>query len=403
MGLGRMKKKILFLTGTRADFGKLKPLIRAVDASDCFEYSVFVTGMHVLSRYGYTVNEVYKEGFKNIHTFINHIYGEPMEMVLANTINGLSRYITEYEPDLLVVHGDRAEALAGAIVGALRNILVAHVEGGEISGTVDELIRHSVTKLAHLHFVSNELAAKRLLQLGENEKSIFVIGSPDIDIMLSDDLPGIDFVLQYYEIPFQEYGVGIFHPVTTELKAQRQRAEEFVAALLGCGKNFVVIFPNNDTGSNEIFASYEIFKDNKKIKIMPSMRFEYFLSLLKNAAFIIGNSSAGIREAPVYGIPTINIGTRQLNRFNHESILNVGYLKEEILAGIKEAVNAGEFKPCHNFGHGDSARRFMEILKRSDLWSTPSQKQFNDILEGDAMTSWIRPGRQGRLSAEKEQ
>lgn len=109
------------------------------------------------------------------------------------------------------------------------------------------------------------------------------------------------------------------------------------------------------------------------------MRFELFITLLKNATFIIGNSSAGIQEAPVYGVPTINVGTRQLNRFNHESIFNVGYLKGEILAGIKEAVNAGKFKPCHNFGHGDSARRFMEILKSSDLWSTSTQKQFNDI------------------------
>jgi UDP-N-acetylglucosamine 2-epimerase (hydrolysing) len=141
-------RKIVFITGTRADFGKLKPLIRAVEQHGDFEYSIFATGMHLLYRYGMTVEEIHKAGFTNIFAYMNQIHGEPMEMVLANTITGLSRYLHEYEPDLLVVHGDRVEAMAGATVGALRNILVGHVEGGELSGTVDDLIRHSVTKLA---------------------------------------------------------------------------------------------------------------------------------------------------------------------------------------------------------------------------------------------------------------
>src|SRR5262249_6205527 len=128
--LDRQVKKILFVTGTRADFGKLKPLIAKVDASDDFDPAIFATGMHMLARYGATIREVLREGYKNVHTFINHVVGEPMEFALASTIQGLSRYAQEWQPDLIVVHGDRIEALAGAIVGALRNVLVAHIEGG---------------------------------------------------------------------------------------------------------------------------------------------------------------------------------------------------------------------------------------------------------------------------------
>jgi len=383
------KKKILFVTGTRADFGKLKPLIKAVDKSEDFECLIFVTGMHVLSRYGLTAKEVYRAGFHNVFTYMNHVYGEPMEVILANTILGLSRYMTEYTPDMVVIHGDRVEALAGAIVGSLRNILVGHIEGGEVSGTIDELIRHSITKLAHLHFVSNERAKNRLIQLGENEKSIFIIGSPDIDIMLSKTLPSLDTVKKYYEIPFPRYGMVIYHPVTTEAKKQRRRAEELVAALLRSDGHFVVIYPNNDLGADEIVAAYKQIKGNPRFKIYSSMRFEYFLTLIKHADFILGNSSAGIHEAPVYGVPTINIGKRQHNRFYHESILNVACNREAILEGIARALDLEKFPPCNHFGDGHSTRRFLTCLQNQTLWSTPKQKQFIDIINSFSLHAHI--------------
>lgn len=374
------KKKILFVTGTRADFGKLKTLMKAVDKSKDFECLIFVTGMHVLSRYGLTAQEVYRTGFANVYTYMNHVYGEPMEVILANTIQGLSRYMTEYTPDMVVIHGDRVETLAGAIVGALRNILVGHIEGGEVSGTIDEVIRHSVTKLAHLHFVSNEQAKNRLIQLGENEKSILIIGSPDIDIMLSKNLPSIDTVKKYYEIPFPRYGVVIYHPITTETDKQRRRAEELVAALLSSESHFVMIYPNNDLGSEEIVAAYKQLKGNPRFKIYSSMRFEYFLTLLKHADFILGNSSAGIHEAPVYGVPTVNIGGRQHNRFYHDSIVNVGSSREAILEGIARVTALKKFPPCNHFGDGNSTRRFLACLKNEGLWSTTKQKHFIDII-----------------------
>ena len=239
-------KKIIFLTGTRADFGKIKSLITILEKNSFFEVFVFVTGMHLQEEYGFTLIEIERCQFKNVYTFKNHTHETTMDLTLAKTIEGLSAYVKSVNPDMIIVHGDRVETLAGAIVGSLNNILVAHIEGGEISGTVDELIRHSVSKLAHIHFVSNNQAAKRLIQMGEIKSSIFTIGSPDIDIMFSNQLPVLDIAKAYYQIDFENYGIVMFHPVTTEAKEMQLYAENLVDVLLNDDHNFIIIFPNND-------------------------------------------------------------------------------------------------------------------------------------------------------------
>ncbi len=374
-----MARKILFITGTRADFGKLKPLMFKIENSENFECHIFATGMHTLSRYGLTYDEIRKTGFKNIFTYINQdaSCNISMDIILSNTIEGVSRYIHEFPPDMIVIHGDRVEALAGAIVGALNNVLVAHIEGGELSGTVDELIRHAVSKLSHLHFVSNEDAKKRLLQMGEIEDSVFVIGSPDIDVMLSDTLPSLEQVKQKYEINFDKYGVFIYHPVTTEVDVLESHINSVIDGLEEIEMNFVVIFPNNDMGSEIIFKAFKRLKNNSKYKIFPSLRFEFFLTLLKNAYVIMGNSSAGIREAPVFGVPTINIGTRQENRFLSPSIVNVDADKEAITHAF---INLPlKHMPSYHFGEGNSAEMFMKIINNGNIWKTPCQKQFQDL------------------------
>ncbi|MSO93432.1 MAG: UDP-N-acetylglucosamine 2-epimerase (hydrolyzing) [Rhodospirillales bacterium] len=373
------RRKILFVTGTRADFGKLKPLIRAIDGAADFDCAVFVTGMHTLDLYGHTQDEVYKAGFRDIHVHANQAGGEPMEIILANTVVGLSGYVEETRPDMIVVHGDRVEALAGTIVGALRNVLVGHIEGGEISGTVDELIRHAASKLSHLHFVANEEAAQRLRQLGEVPGSIFVIGSPDIDVMVSADLAPLADVKAHYEIAFENYAIAIFHPVTTEAEDMAVHAEAFVDALIESGSNYLVVYPNNDYGCEAIFAALKRLEARPSFRIFRSLRFEYFLTLLKNAELIVGNSSAGIREAPFYGLPTVNVGTRQENRYHHPSIVNVGYRNAEIAAGIAAARAMGRTRSSRHFGNGDSHVRFLDILRRDATWRVSRQKQFRDI------------------------
>jgi UDP-N-acetylglucosamine 2-epimerase (hydrolysing) len=371
-------KKIVFLTGTRADFGKIKSLIQVLEKKQEFEVFVFVTGMHLQKEYGYTLIEIERCQFKNVHTFENHTHETTMDLTLAKTIEGLSAYVKTINPDLIVVHGDRVETLAGAIVGSLNNILVAHIEGGEVSGTVDELIRHSVSKLSHIHFVSNAEAAKRLEQMGEMKSSIFTIGSPDIDIMFSEELPDLQKVKDYYEIPFDAYAIVMFHPVTTEAKEMQRYANDFVTALLNDTHNYVVIYPNNDLGSQYIIENYKKLKENTRFRVFPSLRFEYFLTLLKNSQFIIGNSSAGIREAPYYGIPIINIGTRQQNRAVHSDIVNVDYGVYSIVTALKK-IDEHQVKITEaDFGQGNSAQLFLESIVNQEIWSINHQKQFRD-------------------------
>ncbi len=372
-------RKIVFLTGTRADFGKLKSLIKITFNSKQFEVHIFATGMHMNPKYGRTVDEIIKSGFKNIFMYYNHFDYDSMDMILAKTIEGFSHYVNDIKPDLIVVHGDRLEALAGAIVGSLNNIFTAHIEGGEVSGTVDEILRHAVSKLSHIHFVSNELAQKRLIQMGEDPNSVFIIGSPDVDIMLSKRLPKFSFVKKHYEIKFSKYAIAIFHPVVTELDNIKSQIKNFVDALIKSNLNYIVIYPNNDAGAEFIFSEYERIKNNSKFRYLPSLRFEYFLVLLKNAKFMIGNSSAGVREAPYYKIPSINIGTRQNRRTMSSSIINCGYEKREILKAIKKANIVKIKKTYDNYGDGKSDKKFLHVLKKGLIWKVNKQKIFLDI------------------------
>tara|TARA_B100002003_G_scaffold125737_1_gene116143 strand:- start:23 stop:1150 length:1128 start_codon:yes stop_codon:yes gene_type:complete len=372
------KKKILFITGTRADFGKQQLLIKATEKEGMFDVFIFVTGMHMEPKYGSTVNEILKCNFKNVYSFINQRRHDSMETVLANTVHGLGDYIYIKKPDMIVVHGDRIEALAGAIVGALNNLLVVHIEGGEVSGTIDESIRHSVSKLAHIHLVANDEAKRRLIQMGEKEMNVYIIGSPDIDLMTSSNLPSLESVKRDFDIPFNRYAIFIYHPVTSSLHNLLNNIQEVMKAIVASEKDFVVVLPNNDPGSEIIIEELELLKENHHFRIFPSIRFKAFLVLLKNCEFVIGNSSAGVREAPFYAIPAINIGTRQNSRYLHTTIIDVTESKEKILSAMEKVK---DLKPesSNHFGDGRSTERFMMVLKSDRVWKETIQKQFMDL------------------------
>lgn len=375
-------KKILCITGTRADFGKLKPLLNYIEQHENLELHLVITGMHLLKTYGSTYLDVIREGYKNFYLSSNQAQNEPMCSVFGNTITQLSRLNDNIQPDMIIVHGDRLEALAGASVGALNSCLVCHIEGGELSGTIDDSIRHSISKLAHIHMVANESAVNRLLQMGENKNNIFVIGSPDLDVMLSKNLPSLSDVKLHYEIPFSEYCISLFHPVTTEVKSIQSYAKAYFEAIDESGKNVILIYPNNDTGSEVIINEIKRIS-NPRIKIFPSLRFEAFLVLLKHSKCIVGNSSAGIREAPFYGVSTIDVGTRQNQRHFSNSIINVDYNKQNILDAINKAFNNNKcYAPDKEFsGTTDksSVSRFSEIIDNPEIWNVSVQKKFIDL------------------------
>lgn len=371
-------KKIVFVTGTRADYGKLKSLIIKLQKNSEFRILVFVTGMHNLNRYGNTYLELMKDKIQNLYRFENQKNDDGMDTIVSKTIIGFRKYILSKKPDLIVVHGDRVETLACAIVGSINNIKVAHIEGGELSGTIDEVLRHSISKLCNFHFVTNISAKKRLIQMGELPSSIFVIGSPDVDLILRKDLPKIRDVKKKYQISFSTYGIAIFHPVTNEVDDLKYQIKIFIKSLIKSDLNFVLIYPNNDLGTDIIIREYKKIKSNK-IKIFPSIRFEYYLTLLKNSNFIVGNSSSGIMEAPYFGVPTINLGTRQLNRVNLDSIANSEIKLSKINNLLIKYSTKKRFKKIKFFGKGNSEKKFIEILNKRRIWSCTKQKQFKEI------------------------
>jgi UDP-N-acetylglucosamine 2-epimerase (hydrolysing) len=372
------KRKIAFLSGTRADYSKLRPLIRAVKDSHVFEPGVFVTGMHMLSKYGSTHQEV--ENFSPWdHKYINQVEGDLDFEIVSETISGFGNFIRETQPDLIIIHGDRLEALAGAIVGASMGILVAHIEGGELSGSVDDSFRHAISKLAQLHFVSNDDARKRLIRMGEPDSQVFTIGSPELDLMHSSELPSLEGVINRYDLESGPYSIAIFHPVTTEFQLAQSQANVFADALEESGKRYVIIESNNDKGSEGVREAFMKLASNANFRILPSMRFDFFLTLLKNAEFMIGNSSAGVREAPSYGVPSVNVGTRQFRRTDSGMVVNCDVDKEKILKAILEAQRLPRL-PEKLFGTGQSAQKFMDIINSDFFWQTPTQKVFSELI-----------------------
>jgi UDP-N-acetylglucosamine 2-epimerase (hydrolysing) len=373
-----VSRRVTVLTGTRADFGKQKSLMLALQEHPDFELEVFVTGMHLLRQYGSTVEEIRKSGIRGLHRYSNQIAGEPMDLALSNTVAGLARHVHESPPDLIVVHGDRIEALAGAIVGSFRNIRTAHIEGGEVSGTIDGSIRHAITKLVHVHFAANEAARDRLRQLGEHDERIFVVGSPEVDVMLSDRLPSIEEVRRYYELPDVPLGIVAYHPVTTELDRLRHQADQLVDALLATDGHFVVIDPNNDEGTTDIAVAFERLRGHDRFHRFPSLRFESYLTLLKHAELLVGNSSSGVREAPVFGTPSIDLGSRQQGRAASGSIQHCPAERDAILAAIAEARRRGRTTPDLTFGAGSTTSEIVQVLEGDELWKLPLEKVFQD-------------------------
>ncbi|MEN9383198.1 MAG: UDP-N-acetyl-D-glucosamine 2-epimerase, UDP-hydrolyzing, partial [Pseudomonadota bacterium] len=249
-------KRLLFVTGTRADYGKLEPLARAAQEAG-FLISFFITGMHMMKRYGETRLEVKRFPNAEFFEFVNQREGDALEFILSKTVLGFSDFVHEHRPDLVVIHGDRVEALAASIVCAMRYIRSAHIEGGEVSGTIDESIRHCNTKLCATHFVSSEAAKQRVLALGEAPERVYNIGSPELDVHARPSGVTIQEVRARYDIPFDDYGIVVFHPVTSEVDTIGDQAKALFGALEASGKNFVVIAPNNDPGTEEIFSVIE--------------------------------------------------------------------------------------------------------------------------------------------------
>ena len=312
-----------------------------------------------------------------VQEYENQQEGDPQDAVLARTVTGFSAFVTTQKPDLIVLHGDRIEALAGALVAATNYVRSAHVEGGEVSGTIDEVFRHCNTKLCTHHFVSSDAAARRVMALGEPPETIHPIGSPELDFHARPSGVTLAEVQARYAIPFADYAVATFHPVTSEQDSIGQQAADLFGTLADSGRNFVTIAPNNDPGSAAIFAILDRLPKDR-FRVLPSMRFAHFSELMKNAACMVGNSSAGVREAPFLGLPSLDIGTRQSNRSDAPSVTACEAQDRAVILDFL-ATHWGRSADRHEgFGQGSAADRFVAVLARPDFWASSLQKAFRD-------------------------
>lgn len=304
--------RISFLSGTRADYSKIKPYIEYLIEKKGYDVFVFATGMHMLTKYGETYREIKKDFGKKIHLVLDPSFQETSTaQETAHIISAYDTHLGRDKIDFVFVHGDRPEALAGAIAARLNNIPLCQIEAGDLSGSIDDSIRHAITKLSHQFLVSDKAAESILLQLGEKKSHIFIAGNSS----LANIIPPVS-ASDRTQIPYDQYAILIYHPVTTlSAKAIRDEIKTLMKELEHSGLNYVVILPNNDRNHQVILDEYKKYAQNPRFCFFKSLPLELFTALLKKALFLVGNSSCGIKEAPYYQVPCIDIGSRQHNRY----------------------------------------------------------------------------------------
>jgi UDP-hydrolysing UDP-N-acetyl-D-glucosamine 2-epimerase len=377
-----MKKKILFVTERRADYSKLYPVLKQVEKSKKFDYYLIVTGSHLLKKHGYTINEIKKDGikiYKKFKMFEEKEEDSPAIMTkgFGKAMIDLTKIIKILKPDLIFSGFDIGANFAAAIIGAHMNIHVAHLEGGEITGTIDESIRHAISKFSHIHFTSNQNASKRLKKMGEISKNIFTVGNPSLDTikllkMISKKELENEFCINL-EKPLL---LLVQHTVTTEINDIDKYFLETINAINETNYQCIIISGNSDAGSQKI---KKIIK-NSNILNYENLPFYKYISLLNYSSVIIGNSSSGIMEAPFLQIPSINIGTRQQGRSNANSIINVKYDKHEIKKAIKKAISDKKFlnsikKQKNQHGNGNASEKIIKILEKLNFEKILIQKK----------------------------
>jgi len=374
--------KILTLVERRADYSRMRPILKELYNNSFFEIYLVVTGVCLLDMHGKDVDYIKEDGFlinAEVPMFEEKGRNTNASMVraLSKVLDGIVTEIENFQPDLVLTGFDIGANLATTIAAAHMNIPVAHIQGGEVTGTIDESIRHAMSKFAHIHFPATEDARDRLIRLGENPEYIFNVGCPSIDTIVQT--PKIDkkSLEKKFNIDFSQPSILLIqHPVTTESDASRSQILTTIEAIKELDIQALVALPNNDAGSSEIID--EIKKSG--LSWYPSLSTDEFVNVYRNIGAIVGNSSSGIHESSTFGIPAVNIGTRQQDRERAQNVIDVGYDKESIKAGIEQALFDVEYRKSvenitNPYGDGKSAKRIVELLKTVNL-SGIVQKRF---------------------------
>jgi UDP-hydrolysing UDP-N-acetyl-D-glucosamine 2-epimerase len=375
-------RNVCVVITARPSYSRIKSALRAIRDSRELRLQLVVGASALLSRYGDTAAQIRRDGFTIDAEVFFILEGENPATSAKSTGLGIVELTTLFsnlKPDVVVTVADRFETIATAIAASYLNIPVAHVQGGEVTGSIDEKVRHAVTKLSDLHCVANETSAERVIRMGERPDTVHVTGCPSIDLAAEImESPAFDFD------PFARYGgvgahfdcqrdylIVMQHPVTTEYGAGRGQIEQTLAAVTGLRMPAFWFWPNVDAGSDDIAKGVRIFRETNQtqehIHFFRSMSPEDFLRLLANAGCIVGNSSSGIREASFLGIPCVNIGTRQRGRERGPNVVDVEYDADEIMVGIQHQLSKGRYPSAPVYGDGRAGQRIGGLLARAEL------------------------------------
>lgn len=376
-----MARKVCVVVTARPSYSRIKTALQAIASRADLELQLVVAASALLDRYGTAVRYIEEDGFEIAARVYMVLEGENLTGMAKTTGLGLLELATVFDnlrPDVVVTIADRYETLATAVAASYMNIPVAHVQGGEITGSIDEKVRHAVTKLSNLHFASTRRAAERIVRMGEEPATVFVTGCPSIDLAAEvARSPRLDFD------PFERYGgvgerldlsggylVVMQHPVTTEYESARQQTSETLRAVHELGLPAFWFWPNVDAGSDGTSNAIRAFREAQrpmKIHFFKNFAPTDFLRLIHNSRCLVGNSSVGIRESSFLGVPVVNIGTRQSGRDRGKNVLDVGYGREEVLDGIRRQLSNGRYASDPMYGNGRAGERIAECLATAPL------------------------------------
>tara|TARA_B100000795_G_C22805767_1_gene444804 strand:- start:3092 stop:4237 length:1146 start_codon:yes stop_codon:yes gene_type:complete len=366
-----MNRNILIVTGSRGEYGYIKPIIREIENTSDIDYDIVATNMLLIPEFGNAINTFSEDKIKvkyKVDMSMSGYTNASMSKSLGIFIQSFTDIVRNENPSIILISGDRGEMLGAAIVGAHMNIPVAHVQAGEVSGNIDGMTRHAITKFAHLHFASNNDAQVRLQKMGEQKFRIYNTGAPQLDeINNFTYLSKESFYRKFHLKNDKDFAIILLHPITEESHKSESHMSMILDIINHLKIQAILIFPNNDAGSIGIQNAIEANK-NSQIIVTRNLDRESYINLMKNAKFLIGNSSSGILEAASFKLPVINIGRRQNGRLQSKNVINVDFNKDKINHAIEKIYNNkvyinGLKKVQNLYGDGKSAKRIVNILK----------------------------------------
>lgn len=371
-------RNVCYITGTRADFGLMEAVLRAISSDSHLSLSLLVTGMHLSPQFGETVNEVRQTGLFIAGTVpvpLEPATGATMAKNIGRMVGEFTNLLEKIRPHILLLLGDRGEMLAGAIAAIHLNIPVAHVHGGERSGTVDEPVRHAISKLSHVHFTSTDESRQRLIRMGELEANVHFSGAPGLDGICDVKLVSKNELLAKYGlVPDRPFVLLVYHPVLQEADQSEQQMLEILSALLECDHQILALMPNSDAGSAGVRRALASVQRKEGVSIATHLSRPEFLSAMACAAALVGNSSSAIIEAASFGIPVVNIGSRQNLRERNCNTLDADNNIDAIREAIYVALRLPRFEIRNVYGDGNAATRIVAVLREMSITASLLKK-----------------------------